>query len=71
MELTLSHCFIGVLDQDAALRFYSEVLGLEVRSDVTMDSMRWLTVGPRPARSSRRPTARPSRRSSPRARCTA
>jgi catechol 2,3-dioxygenase-like lactoylglutathione lyase family enzyme len=47
MELTLSHCFIPVLDQDAALRFYSDVLGLEVRTDVTMDSMRWLTVGPR------------------------
>jgi catechol 2,3-dioxygenase-like lactoylglutathione lyase family enzyme len=46
MELTLSHCFIGVLDQDAALRFYSDVLGLEVRTDVTMDHMRWLTVGP-------------------------
>ena len=36
-----------MLDQDEALRFYSDVLGLEVRADATMEHMRWLTVGPR------------------------
>jgi catechol 2,3-dioxygenase-like lactoylglutathione lyase family enzyme len=46
MELTLSHCFIGVLDQEEALRFYRDVLGLEVRTDATMEHLRWLTVGP-------------------------
>jgi catechol 2,3-dioxygenase-like lactoylglutathione lyase family enzyme len=42
----LTHSTIWVLDQDAALRFYTEVLGFEVRTDVTMDTFRWLTVGP-------------------------
>jgi len=47
MELTVSHCFLAVHDQDAALAFYRDVLGLEVRNDVDLGSMRWLTVGPR------------------------
>ncbi|WP_016698213.1 VOC family protein [Actinoalloteichus spitiensis] len=50
MNLTLSHTFLFVDDQDAALTFYRDVLGLEVRSDHTFDdefdNMRWLTVGP-------------------------
>ena len=40
---------LWVHDQDEALAFYTEKLGLEVRSDVTMPEMgnfRWLTVGP-------------------------
>ena len=36
-----------VLDQDRAKRFYTEKLGFEVRTDVTMDGFRWLTVGPK------------------------
>jgi predicted enzyme related to lactoylglutathione lyase len=36
---------VWVLDQDEALAFYTEKLGLEVRNDVTMDGFRWLTVG--------------------------
>ena len=37
-----------VHDQDEALRFYTKVLGWEVRADVTMQewSFRWLVVGP-------------------------
>jgi predicted enzyme related to lactoylglutathione lyase len=37
-----------VHDQDAALAFYTQTLGWEVRSDVTMEawSFRWLCVGP-------------------------
>ena len=37
-----------VHDQDESLAFYTEVLGWEVRSDVTMDEwgFRWLVVGP-------------------------
>ena len=46
MPMTLSHCFLYVLDQDEALRFYTEGLGLEVRTDVRMGDYRWLTVGP-------------------------
>lgn len=41
----LSHAGVPVLDQDEAKAFYTEKLGLEVRSDVTMDGFRWLTVG--------------------------
>ena len=46
MITKLTHSTVWVLDQDAALRFYTEVLGFEVRTDVTMDTFRWLTVGP-------------------------
>lgn len=46
MDLTLSHCFIAVHDHDKALAFYRDVLGLEVRSDVAFEGMRWVTVGP-------------------------
>jgi predicted enzyme related to lactoylglutathione lyase len=46
MELTLSHSFVYVLDQDEALDFYTRVLGFEKRSDAQMEHMRWLTVSP-------------------------
>lgn len=38
---------VWVLDQDRAKEFYTERLGLEVRTDMTMGEggMRWLTVG--------------------------
>jgi predicted enzyme related to lactoylglutathione lyase len=45
MELTLSHSFVYVLDQDEALDFYTRVLGFETRSDAQLEHMRWLTVG--------------------------
>jgi catechol 2,3-dioxygenase-like lactoylglutathione lyase family enzyme len=40
---------LWVHDQDEALAFYTEKLGMEVRADVTMAEMgdfRWLTVSP-------------------------
>jgi predicted enzyme related to lactoylglutathione lyase len=40
---------LWVHDQDEALKFYTEKVGLEVRGDVTVPEMgnfRWLTVGP-------------------------
>ena len=40
---------VWVQDQDEALAFYTEKLGMEVRSDVTLPELgdfRWLTVGP-------------------------
>lgn len=33
-----------VLDQDEALGFYRDILGFEVRDDVDMGFMRWLTI---------------------------
>lgn len=47
MDVKLSHCFVVVDDQDRALAFYRDAVGLEVRTDATMGDMRWLTVGPR------------------------
>jgi catechol 2,3-dioxygenase-like lactoylglutathione lyase family enzyme len=44
MPLALTHCFVTVHDQDEALRFYRDVLGLEVRADMAMGGMRWVTV---------------------------
>lgn len=46
-NITLTHTFLSSPDQDAAVDFYTRVLGLEVRTDVVMDGigMRWLTVG--------------------------
>ncbi|GAA3306114.1 VOC family protein [Streptomyces cinereospinus] len=45
MDITLAQCFIAVDDPDAAIAFYRDVLGLEVRSDVGFEGMRWVTVG--------------------------
>jgi catechol 2,3-dioxygenase-like lactoylglutathione lyase family enzyme len=44
--MKLSHTFLFVHDQDIALKFYRDVLGLEVRTDATIENgYRWLTVG--------------------------
>ena len=47
--IKLSTAQLWVHDQDEALEFYTQKLGMEVRSDVTLAEMgnfRWLTVGP-------------------------
>src|SRR5215211_8635503 len=44
MDIKLSQCFIAVDDHDKALGFYRDVLGLEVRNDVSFEGMRWVTV---------------------------
>jgi catechol 2,3-dioxygenase-like lactoylglutathione lyase family enzyme len=41
----LSVATIWVKDQNEALRFYTEKLGFEIRTDVTNYDYRWLTVG--------------------------
>jgi predicted enzyme related to lactoylglutathione lyase len=44
----LSYAQVWVDDQDAALAFYTEKLGMEVREDVTVPELgnfRWLSVG--------------------------
>jgi catechol 2,3-dioxygenase-like lactoylglutathione lyase family enzyme len=45
MNLTLSTCFVQVHDPDAALAFYRDTLGLEVRNDVANEGYRWISVG--------------------------
>ena len=47
--IRISTAQVWVHDQDEALAFYTDKLGMEVRSDVTLPEMgnfRWLTVGP-------------------------
>jgi predicted enzyme related to lactoylglutathione lyase len=41
----MSHCFLIVHDYDEALAFYRDVVGLEVRNDVSFEGQRWLTLG--------------------------
>lgn len=36
---------IWVTDQEAALAFFTEKLGFEVRADIPMGDLRWVTVG--------------------------
>jgi catechol 2,3-dioxygenase-like lactoylglutathione lyase family enzyme len=43
----LSHVTLYVLDQNAALDFYTNKLGFEVRTDSSLEGFRWLTVGPK------------------------
>ena len=45
MDLTLASCFVIVNDPDAALAFYRDTLGLELRNDVAREDFRWITVG--------------------------
>jgi catechol 2,3-dioxygenase-like lactoylglutathione lyase family enzyme len=42
---SISHASIFVTDQDQALDFYVGKLGMEVRADVDLEVMRWLTIG--------------------------
>ena len=47
--IKLSNSQLWVHDQDEALAFYTDKLGMEVRADVTVPELgnfRWLTVGP-------------------------
>jgi catechol 2,3-dioxygenase-like lactoylglutathione lyase family enzyme len=46
MDITISASFLPHDDPDAALTFYRDTLGFEVRNDVGYKGMRWLTVGP-------------------------
>jgi len=47
--ISIATAQLWVHDQDEALRYWTEAVGFEVRSDVTVPEMgnfRWLTVGP-------------------------
>ena len=46
MDLTIHQTFLAHNDADAAIAFYRDTLGLEVRNDVGYEGMRWITVGP-------------------------
>lgn len=46
MALTIHSTFLPHTDGDAAIGFYRDVLGFEVRNDVGYEDMRWITVGP-------------------------
>jgi uncharacterized glyoxalase superfamily protein PhnB len=46
MDIAVKYTFLEVDDHEAALAFYCDTLGLEVRQDVAMEGARWLTVGP-------------------------
>ena len=45
MTVTVSSMFVIVHDPEAALGFYRDALGLEVRNDVSAGEFRWVTVG--------------------------
>ena len=47
--IRIANAQLWVHDQEEALAFYTQKLGMEVRADVTLPEMgdfRWLTVGP-------------------------
>jgi uncharacterized glyoxalase superfamily protein PhnB len=47
--MKIANAHLWVHDQDEALAFYTEKLGMEVRADVTLEELgdfRWLTVAP-------------------------
>lgn len=49
MATRIANVHLWVHDQDAALEFYVQKLGMEVRTDVTvaeLGNFRWLAVGP-------------------------
>ena len=46
VDITIHYTFLPQTDPDAALAFYRDVLGFEVRNDVGYGGMRWITVGP-------------------------
>ncbi|MEU8134078.1 VOC family protein [Streptodolium elevatio] len=46
MDLTIHSSFLPQNDPEAALAFYRDTLGFEVRNDVGYEGMRWITVGP-------------------------
>ncbi|MEV0096657.1 VOC family protein [Streptomyces sp. NPDC050738] len=46
MDLSIHQTFLPHDDADAALAFYRDTLGFEVRKDVDYNGMRWITVGP-------------------------
>ncbi|HEX6538404.1 MAG TPA: VOC family protein [Candidatus Dormibacteraeota bacterium] len=46
MNLTIHGSMLPHNDAEAAVAFYRDILGFEVRMDVGYGGMRWITVGP-------------------------
>lgn len=46
MNLTIHQTYLPHNDPEAALSFYRDTLGFEVRGDMGYAGMRWITVGP-------------------------
>ena len=46
MRITIHSSFLPHNDPEAALAFYRDNLGFEVRKDVDYGGLRWITVGP-------------------------
>ncbi len=46
MDLTIHQAYLPQDDPEAALAFYRDTLGFEVRNDVGYRGLRWITVGP-------------------------
>ena len=46
MDISIHSSFLPHNDPDAALAFYRDVLGFEVRNDVGYNGLHWITVGP-------------------------
>ena len=46
MDISIHQAYLPQDDPDAALAFYRDTLGFEVRNDVDYRGLRWITVGP-------------------------
>jgi catechol 2,3-dioxygenase-like lactoylglutathione lyase family enzyme len=46
MEITIQASYLPHDDPDAAVAFYRDILGFEVRNQVEYGGMHWITVGP-------------------------
>ncbi|WP_405138896.1 VOC family protein [Nocardia sp. NBC_01388] len=46
MDITIHASFLPQDDPEAALAFYRDTLGFELRNDVGYNGLRWLTIGP-------------------------
>jgi catechol 2,3-dioxygenase-like lactoylglutathione lyase family enzyme len=46
MDLSIHQAYLPQDDPDAALAFYRDTLGFEIRNDVAYQGLRWITVGP-------------------------
>ena len=46
MDITIASSFLPQDDPDAAIAFYRDVLGFEIRNDVGYNGLHWITVGP-------------------------
>ena len=46
MDIRIAASFLPHADPDATIAFYRDTLGFEIRNDVEMGGLHWITVGP-------------------------